>query len=141
MECGQCLQTWDLTIRNFLCHDRGCPTCASSGFNPNKESVVYVLKINGHNKFTGYGITNSFEGRFRTHKTSFKQTNSYIEDYFLIPVSGYAAREIEKHIKENFILNRQEIIGFKQESTLYELYDEVVKFVRNSTYGNLEQNS
>lgn len=50
------------------CHiknGKGCPQCATSGFNPNKPAWSYVLLFDGYIK---YGITNHLQQRLWAHK-------------------------------------------------------------------------
>ena len=46
---------------------RGCPSCAESGFDPNKDAFLYFLE---HPNWVMYqiGITNTPESRFKKHK-------------------------------------------------------------------------
>jgi hypothetical protein len=46
---------------------RGCPSCASYGFDPNAEGVLYLLKHDEWDLFK-IGIANKFKSRLRTHE-------------------------------------------------------------------------
>ena len=48
-------------------HDRGCPSCAQSGFDPNKEGWLYFLSHPDW-EMLQIGITNVPEERLATHK-------------------------------------------------------------------------
>jgi hypothetical protein len=58
--------TWMATVanRNF---GRGCPTCAKTGFNPNKEAFLYLLSHSQWEMFQ-IGITNVPDLRIASHK-------------------------------------------------------------------------
>ncbi len=70
----------------------GCPTCAKSGFDPNKESHIYFLY---HQKWEMYqiGITNFIEQRMKSHE---KIGWEVIE--LRGPMDGLIAREWETSI-------------------------------------------
>jgi hypothetical protein len=48
-------------------HDRGCPSCAQSGFDPNKEGWLYFLEHSDW-EMLQIGITNVPDDRLATHK-------------------------------------------------------------------------
>jgi hypothetical protein len=70
----------------------GCPTCARSGFDPNKEAHIYFLE---HQDWLMYqiGITNTIEQRIKSHK---KAGWEVIE--LRGPMDGLIAREWETAI-------------------------------------------
>ena len=77
-------------------HDRasnkGCPSCAKTGFDPNKKGYIYFL-INSKWEIYQVGITNSPRNRLGRHKR-----NGFDVLDLRGPIDGYAAREIETSI-------------------------------------------
>jgi len=57
---------WKATI-NSRSRGRGCPSCAKSGFDPNKDGFFYLLN-HGNWEMLQIGITNFPENRLRQHK-------------------------------------------------------------------------
>jgi hypothetical protein len=55
---------WEARPANIM-DGRGCPYCATYGFNNLKPAWCYVLNFN---IFIKYGITNDLEGRLATHR-------------------------------------------------------------------------
>lgn len=59
--------TWESTVKNRSQLNRGCPSCATSGFDPNDEGWLYLLKhVNW--QMLQVGITNHPERRMTSHK-------------------------------------------------------------------------
>lgn len=74
-------------------HGKGCPTCASHGFDSDKQAWVYILKFD---TFIKFGITNTLNSRLRTHRRmngEFELAHSYLCD-------GIEAVSWEKSIKK-----------------------------------------
>jgi hypothetical protein len=59
---------WKSSI-NHRSNGRGCPSCAKSGFDPNKEGWIYFL-VHNHWEMLQIGITNFPEQRLSTHRRS-----------------------------------------------------------------------
>lgn len=120
---------WESSM-NMLHGGSRCPACADYGFNTGKDGYLYILQVKGENtQFTGYGISNIPAIRLRGHRFNFKQLSLEIVEETLVKTTGYVAKEVEKMLKQNFPVTRQEIEGFKTEATYYEDYHNVVKFV------------
>jgi hypothetical protein len=83
--------TWTTTVLSRS-QGYGCPTCAKSGFDPNKESHIYFLY---HQNWEMYqiGITNVVEQRIKSHE---KLGWEVIE--LRGPMDGLIAREWETAI-------------------------------------------
>lgn len=64
--CVACGNKWRSTPNN-LRQGRGCPSCARTGFDPNKPGMLYYLRIqDDNNTYWKIGITNlSLKQRFR----------------------------------------------------------------------------
>jgi hypothetical protein len=58
---------WKSTIKNRSQLDRGCPTCASSGFDPNLEGWLYLI-AHPNWEMLQIGITNYPKKRLATHQ-------------------------------------------------------------------------
>jgi predicted GIY-YIG superfamily endonuclease len=69
-----------------------CPTCATSGFNPNQNAFVYFL-IQPNWEIYQIGITNDFQERFKRHK---KNKFELLE--LRGPMDGHTAQELETAI-------------------------------------------
>lgn len=112
-----CGHEWVARANNIL-HGKGCPVCASSGFNPDKPGVFYILEINGHSKFTGFGISNSYKSRKSRHRRNLKNNNCSIMNELLISSNGSVIQELEQYVKQTLQCNNSDIEGFKTESVL-----------------------
>ena len=69
-----------------------CPSCATSGFNPNQNAFVYFL-IQPNWEVYQIGITNDFQERFKRHK---KNKFELLE--LRGPMDGHTAQELETAI-------------------------------------------
>ncbi len=89
-QCGE-RHIWTTTVL-ARSQGYGCPTCARSGFDPNKEAHIYFLE---HQDWLMYqiGITNTIEQRIKSHK---KAGWEVIE--LRGPMDGLIAREWETAI-------------------------------------------
>jgi hypothetical protein len=65
--CNVCGLNWKAKIPTLLCTPTGCPTCAKTGFDPNKPGYLYYLRVSDSNQtYWKIGITNlSVKKRFR----------------------------------------------------------------------------
>jgi hypothetical protein len=77
----------------------GCPSCATSGFNPRKEAWIYLLR-HPKWKMNQIGITNVPKQRLSSHRRS-----GWVEIEKTGPLLGSKAREIEKSILTFLIMN------------------------------------
>lgn len=91
-ECGF---EWSSTPDNII-RGKGCPKCASYGFNPEKSATVYLLKFD---KYLKYGITNDLNRRLTEHKRNNGNYSIVMTKFF---ENGSRAREIETMIKKIF---------------------------------------
>lgn len=71
---------------------RGCPTCAKSGFDPNKDGYLYFLEQEDW-EMLQIGITNVPEGRLKTHAW-----NGWVPREVRGPMDGVLTRELETAI-------------------------------------------
>jgi predicted GIY-YIG superfamily endonuclease len=104
----------------------GCPSCKKSGFNPTKPAQFYIYKTN---LFCGFGITNTPNTRHAEHKREFKRKNIQSELVFSLYGDGTKILNLEKEIKENFKILRQEIKGFKTEAISLNDYEMLMEFI------------
>jgi uncharacterized Zn-finger protein len=70
-------------------YGRGCPTCSSTGFDPNKNGYLYFL-IQPNWEIFQIGITNVPEARLSRHKS-----NGFELLELRGPMDGHTARELE----------------------------------------------
>lgn len=122
---------WETSLDNFFSKNSRCPSCANSGFDPSKASFLYVLKVEGKNNFTGFGISNQWKKRIVTHKRNIGLSDSSITDKEILEVPGEKARFLENEIMKRFKVCSQDIIGFKKEATFLENYQEVINFIKS----------
>jgi hypothetical protein len=133
IKCLKCKNIWsNCTVNNFLNQEKGngCPTCAKSGFQENQEAYLYLVKVVGDFEFTGYGITNHPSTRLRTHRRYLRDFNCQIEKVDLFKLTGLNAKIIEDDLQMRFPRLPHGVTGFKTESTLLDLFDDVVDFVK-----------
>lgn len=74
---------------------RGCPHCATYGFNPSIPGYSYLLKFDG---FIKYGITNNIDQRLKQHLKNGKFSVCVIKRFEV----GSEAREWETTIKKTY---------------------------------------
>ena len=55
------------TVNNRTSNESGCPTCAESGFNPDKDAWFYLMERPGEQQL---GISNVITDRLRTHESN-----------------------------------------------------------------------
>ena len=120
-ECKVCGCKNSASVDNLI-KGRDCPSCAITGFNPNKKGYFYIQQLGG--RFSGLvniGITNKLEQRLKTHaKTAKKHDLEIIKVDHIEFNNGYEAQALEATIKrelENFYIPAE---GFKTETFVFE---------------------
>lgn len=58
---------WVAALANRTSNQAGCPVCAETGFNPEKEAWMYLASRPGEQQF---GISNVIKDRLRTHRSN-----------------------------------------------------------------------
>jgi hypothetical protein len=91
-----CGHRWK-AVPNKVFFGRGCPECnqSKSGFDSNKPAIFYVVEFSG---FIKYGITNSPESRFQSHKRQ-GMIRIIEQRHFDF---GITAKDLEEKIKRQF---------------------------------------
>lgn len=113
----------------------GCPSCASYGFDPAAQAVLYVIECKSKSyDFTGYGITRDKETRLSMHRRTLSDRGFGVCNIRLFDFStGASAREVETAISSRFstspTADQAAIKGFKRENTSAP-FEEVVAFVQ-----------
>lgn len=131
-----CGYEWEAKANNIL-SGKSCPKCTFGGFNPSKPAVLYILKINGEFKFTGFGISNKYQKRKRQHQNNLRLNNCSIQSEILINSEGETIQSLEQYIKQTLQCNNSHIDGFKTESVLIspiELKDFAVSYLDKMGY-------
>ena len=82
---------WEAVVNKRLI-GTGCPSCASHGFDPNKEGYLYFIK-NVDLDMLQIGITNVPEDRLRSHKSKGWEVLEVRG-----PMEGYSAKQWETAI-------------------------------------------
>lgn len=123
---------------------RGCDLFhPTGGFRPSKPGYVYILKLltRTGDVYTGYGITNNLERRFKDHELTFRrhgitclETKTY---YF---ANGMRAQETEQDITAYLHDAKQHhslkgVSGFIRECAIGEAFDEVM-FIAEEAKGS-----
>ena len=97
----------------------GCPTCATSGFKPDKPAYFYVVKIESNmGEYVGFGITKNVDARLARHRA-----NAFKAGVSLEPIltkffsSGHAALRLEKQVLRSLPRVDASIEGFRKEAT------------------------
>lgn len=95
---------WKSIVNNiFAKHiDAGCPACASRGFNPSVSGVFYIIKLHSstHGQVFGFGISNQWERRWKTHvKNLSLNAVSWEEPMLFNFESGYTCQKLESATK------------------------------------------
>lgn len=129
-EHGEFLQTPDNHLSSV-----GCPSCARHGFDPHKESSVYViLAESDRDTFTGYGISGNVEHRLKVHRRELSKKGYHIANIEVFNgVHGEVATDTEKEVKLTFEVINTGVGGFIREATHGCLYHDVVNFIRERT--------
>jgi hypothetical protein len=128
--CNVHQEEWETTVWH-LNHDMWCSKCNTTGYKDHKTGFLYVLKFEGETPFAGYGISNTPKRRLNDHKNGARKVGCTITESEVFKFDGDIARGIETELKQLFEVVPQSIEGFKTEATHYELYDDLVDFVRN----------
>ncbi len=94
---------WESTPRGRVYSDSGCPSCAASGYDPNKDGYLYFLEHAEWNMLQ-IGITNDPKSRIRNHEKI-----GWIAKEVRGPMEGYLARDWEKGILDYLLSNGAEL--------------------------------
>lgn len=126
---------WKASNKSIYSLNSGCPACAEYGFNGAKPAYLYCIPLH-HRVFGdvfGFGITNNWEQRWKTHRMNLKRNGfSWDAPVTLYKELGIEAREIEtaikNHIKESQAQINLNVEGFTTEAFETSAYDFVIKF-------------
>lgn len=64
VKCLQCLYVWSAAFSNLFHHKKGCPCCASRGYDPSKPGALYALRSDC-GRHIKIGISNVYSRRLR----------------------------------------------------------------------------
>jgi hypothetical protein len=131
---------WLARADAFLYNCSGCPSCAKGGFDTNKDGHLYILLVEGRHGFTGYGISNAPDRRLTDHDRNLRRAGFRLGKTEIFQMTGRQAWEVEKAIKATFPRFSQEVEGFMTEATYPELYQDVVDFVDEWLFNNVDNN-
>lgn len=122
----QCGNKWKTTLTSVL-SGRGCPSCASYGFDKNKPAVFYIYKVTGNVNFIGYGVTNSYKSRKYKHGETFNKEGLVYEEIALFNFgTGKEALALENSLKERYSYFSVDIKSFKTESAPIEELESIM---------------
>ena len=93
-----------------------CQSCKKVGFKGYKQATFYVVKVNGDNDFTGFGISNNVAARLRTHKHFISKSGCWISAAYKFEMLGTNAKLLESALKERADILPNYVEGFKTES-------------------------
>lgn len=123
---------FDTNCITFINSGSRCPSCSKYGFSKNKPATLYLLDVVGRDrKFCGFGITNYWTDRLKTHTNSFKKLDLYIDTVYTWSIDGHSAAKIEKSIKNTFPITSQKIPGFNSEACEAEFLPSIKKYVES----------
>lgn len=109
--------------------NKGCPSCASSGFDRSKTATLYMLITDAG--FIGFGITGNLKVRLRTHKRNLNSQNIRILQVITFSGSGEDVLSAELIIKHKFANSRVLVEGFKTEAFSPDRLSGVLEYLRN----------
>lgn len=107
---------YDSNVFSFRFGHGSCPSCKKIGFKEHKQSVFYIVKVEGAHCFTGFGISNSIAGRLRTHKHFISKSDCWISAAHKFEMLGTHAKLLESALKERTDILPNYVEGFKTES-------------------------
>ena len=97
---------------------KGCIHCTPYGYKTHNDAYFYILEIKGSYNFTGYGISNVIEKRYRQHALNLEKGEFEICSQIVLKSDGQTILDLETFIKTQF--NRKgvsNVEGFITEST------------------------
>jgi len=107
---------------------QGCPHCAKSGYKVNLPATFYLIKL--PNSVLGFGISNSFDDRYRTHRKNFKKHKTNHELLQTFNCTGHQALAIETHLKQTYEIIDTGIEGFRKEATEIKHLPDILKYIK-----------
>lgn len=121
LKCCKCGLAWETNVDSVINANCGCPSCAKSSFNPNKEATLYAYRIQArHTDYLGFGISNVFKRRDSQHRTTFKKHGVSADLVFSYNASGVAVQGLERRLKEVLPIFDTGIDGFRTEAILWD---------------------
>ena len=81
------------TVSDRTCSGSGCPVCAVSGFNPEKDAWFYLMHRPGEQQL---GITNELPARMKKHE----RNGWFLLEHTSVPSKGQKVFDIEKLFKK-----------------------------------------
>lgn len=130
----ECLEhgNFETTYYQLLQKGTRCKNCAIGGYKTDRDSILYVLKIEGfHDSFIGYGISGNFPKRFRQHILNTAEHGYRITEVTLYRATGEEILCVESLIKNSFDSHQIKITGFVKESTNTKNYNTLLDFCGN----------
>lgn len=128
---------WKASNKSIYSLNSGCPACAEYGFNGAKPAYLYCIPLHHrvYGDVFGFGITNNWEQRWKTHRMNLKRNGfSWDAPITLYKERGAEAREIEtsikNHIKDSQSQVNLNVEGFTTEAFESSAYDFVINLFR-----------
>lgn len=121
---GEFLQT----PNKHISRKSGCPSCTEYGYNTSKPAIFYLIEINEN--ILGFGISNSFDDRYRTHRKNFKKHSVIHELLQTFNCTGHQALAIENHLKQTYEIIDTGIEGFRKEATEIKYLPDILKYIK-----------
>lgn len=112
--------SWSASPDQVIYEKTGCPYCNTGGFNPNKDSTIYLYDFG--NDLFGFGITGDFKKRSYTHSKNLKDT---VYDNKIIFI-GYGTGECIK-LAEALIYQSMKVLGYNSSIEIEGFRREVFK--------------
>lgn len=113
VSCKVCNHEWNTTLSEIK-RGRGCPKCAKTGYDRDKQGYFYVLQFSG---IVGFGISNKIKERLSKHKHILKR-NGFEEPKIVKVYTGCGGdiEDMESFIKSNLPIYDAGVNGFRTEA-------------------------
>lgn len=111
-------------------YGKGCPRCAKTGFDVDKDAYFYLVTLN--DKHLGFGITANLKKRVSAHKRTFEK---YDVTYNILDIfygSGKDVLRCENFLKRNYNIVNTGVPGFIEEAVDISDSGSVVAFISSN---------
>jgi hypothetical protein len=116
--------TWEASVKHML-SGRGCPSCASYGYRPDKEGHLYGFSRGGYVK---YGITNNITRRLEEHRRHGEFILLFSKKYSDGNVPKLIERQIKTTLGGNYATKEQCPDGYTETLDVSRL-DDLLKMI------------
>ena len=117
-----------------------------SGFDPNKKSSFYVVRLTGMvESYVGFGISNDVQQRLKEHKRNSASFGFSLDVIMVLDFeTGHSIEVFEKELKSKLPIASSGVEGFKTEAVLKKdeslLFDAISEWKQLLADGKIEEN-